>query len=33
VLIKKNWKEAKSMFTGRVPSHEYLRTHQLNDSV
>ena len=33
VLIKKNWKEAKSMFTGRVPSHEYLRAHQLDDSV
>ncbi len=33
VLIKKNWKEAKSMFTGRVPSHEYLRSHHLDDSV
>ena len=33
VLIKKNWKEAKSMFTGRVPSREYLRCHHLDDSV
>jgi cytochrome b subunit of formate dehydrogenase len=33
VLIKKNWKEAKSMFTGRIPSHEYLRCHHLDDSV
>lgn len=27
VLIKKNWKEAKSIFTGRVPSQEYLLSH------
>jgi hypothetical protein len=33
VLIKKNWKEAKSMLTGRVPSHEYLRSHHLDDSA
>lgn len=33
LLIKKNWKEAKSMFTGRVPSHEYLRCHHLDDSA
>ena len=33
VLIKKNWKEAKSMFTGRIPSHEYLRCHHLDDSA
>ena len=33
VLIKKNWKEAKSMFTGRIPFHEYLRCHHLDDSV
>jgi cytochrome b subunit of formate dehydrogenase len=33
VLIKKNWKEARSMFTGRVPSHEYLRSHDLDDSA
>ena len=33
VLIKKNWKEAKSMFNGRVPFHEYLRSHHLDDSI
>ena len=33
VLIKKNWKEAKSMFTGHIPFHEYLRCHHLDDSV
>ena len=33
VLIKKNWKEAKSMFTGRIPTHEYLRCHHLDDSI
>jgi cytochrome b subunit of formate dehydrogenase len=33
LLIKKNWKEAKSMFTGRVRSHEYLRWHHLDSSV
>jgi len=33
VLIKKNWKEAKSMFTGCIPSHEYLRCHHLDNSV
>jgi cytochrome b subunit of formate dehydrogenase len=33
LLIKKNWKETKSMFTGRVPSHEYLRSHHLDENV
>jgi len=31
LFIKKNWGETKSMITGRVLLHEYLRSHSLND--
>lgn len=31
LLIKKNWTETKSMFTGHVSLHDYLRSHSLID--
>jgi formate dehydrogenase subunit gamma len=31
LLIRKNWKETQSIFTGRVYLHEYLKSHSLND--
>lgn len=31
LLIKKNWTETKSMFTGRISLREYLKSHSLND--
>jgi len=31
VLIKKNWSETKSMFTGRVSLREYLNFHSVSD--
>jgi len=31
LLIRKNWKETQSIFTGRVSLHEYLKSHSLND--
>ena len=31
LFIKKNWTETKSMITGRVPRHEYLKSHHFLD--
>ncbi len=31
ILIKKNWSETKSIFTGRVSLREYLNSHSLSD--
>jgi len=31
LFIKKNWPEAKSMVTGRIPAREYLESHSLLD--
>jgi cytochrome b subunit of formate dehydrogenase len=31
LFIKKNWPEAKSMVTGRIPLQEYLTSHSLNE--
>lgn len=31
LLIKKNWTETESMFTGYVPLREYLKSHSLTD--